>query len=111
MFWCRSQEYNRETKWCSCDVLEGMIFTSFQYNLEGVIESSLKLKFNIPSMGKLTSPVKRKTRSLFFSDDSCRRQRQKHSFNSEDTILDAFNIAEGLAVKIDLILSKISKTR
>ena len=38
-----------------------MIFTSFQYNLEEVIESSLKLKFNIPSMEKLTSAVKRKT--------------------------------------------------
>ena len=68
----RSQEYNRETKWCSCDVLKGMIFTSFQYNLEGVIESSVKLKFNIPSMEKLTSPVKRKTRSLFFWNDSSR---------------------------------------
>ena len=91
-----------------------MIFTSFQYNLEEVIESSLKFKFNIPSMEKLTSIVKRQTRSLFSSDDSSRSpedKRQKDSSNSEDTVLDAFNIVEGLAVKVDLILSKLSKTR
>ena len=91
-----------------------MIFTSFQYNLEEVIESSLKFKCNIPSMGKLTSTVKRKTRSLCSSDDSSRSRedkRQKDSSNSEGTILDAFNMAEGPAVKVDLILSKLSKTR
>ena len=46
-----------------------MIFTSFQYNVEEVIESSLKFKFSIPSMEKLTSTVKTKTIYLFFSDD------------------------------------------
>ena len=91
-----------------------MIFTSFQYNLEENIESSLKFKFNIPSTEKLTSTVKRNTRSLCSSDDSSRSpedKRQKHSSNSEDTILDAFNLAESLALKVDLILSKLSKTR
>ena len=91
-----------------------MIFTSFQYNLEEIIKLSLKFKFNIPSMEKLTSTVKRNTRSLFSWDDSARSpedKRQKDSSNSEDTILDAFNMAESLAVKVDLILSKLSKTR
>ena len=54
-----------------------MILTSFQYNLEEVIQSSLKLKFNIPSMEKLTSAVKRKTRSLFFPGDSSRSPEDK----------------------------------
>ena len=54
-----------------------MILTSFQYNLEEVIQSSLKLKFNIPSMEKLTSAVKRKTRSIFFSGDSSRSPEDK----------------------------------
>ena len=91
-----------------------MIFISFQYNLEEVIESSLRFKFNISSIEKLTSAVKRKTRSLLSSDDSSRSledKRQKDSCNSEDTILEAFNVAEGLAVKVDLILSTLSKTR
>ena len=95
-------------------MLKGETFISFQYNLEEVIESRLQLKFNISSMEKLTSTVKRKTRSLFSSDDSSRSpedKRQEDSSNSEDTILDAFNMAEGLAVKVDFTLSKLSKTR
>ena len=65
-------------------------------------------------MEKLTSTVKRNARSLCSSDDSSRSpedKRQKDSSNSKDTILDAFNMAESLAVKVDLILSKLSKTR
>ena len=54
-----------------------MIFTSFQYNVEEVIESGFKFKFNIPSMEKLTSTVKRKTRYLFSSDDSSRSPEDK----------------------------------
>ena len=49
-----------------------MTFTSLQYNLEEVIVSSLKFKLNIPSLEKLTSAVKRRTRSSFLTDDSSR---------------------------------------
>ena len=69
-------------------------------------------KFNIPSMEKLYSTVKRKTRSSTSSNDSSRSpedKRQKDSSNSEETILETFNMAEDLAEKVDLILSKLSK--
>ena len=39
-----------------------MIILCFQYNLEEVIESSLKFKFNVSAIDKLTSTVKRKAR-------------------------------------------------
>ena len=78
-----------------------MIITSFQYNLVEVIESSLKFKFNVPSMEKLTSTVKKKkkkkTRYLTSLNDSFgspKHKRHKDSSNSEDAILGAFNIAE-----------------
>ena len=76
-----------------------MIISSFQFNFEEVIESSLDFKFNILSMGKLTSTVKRKTRYSASLDSSY----------SEDAILEAFNMAEGLATEVDLFLSKLSK--
>ena len=34
-----------------------MIMTSFQYNFEQVIEPSLKFKFNVSAIDKLTSTV------------------------------------------------------
>ena len=39
-----------------------MIMSSFQYNLEDVIESSLKFKFNVLAIDKLTSSPKTKGR-------------------------------------------------
>jgi len=91
-----------------------MIISSFQFNFEEVIESSLdfKFKFNVPSMEKLTSTVKRKTRYSASLDDSSRStedKRQKHSFYSEDAVLEAFVMAEGLATEVDLFLLKLSE--
>ena len=39
-----------------------MIMSSLQYNIEEVIDSSLKFKFNVSVIDKLTSTVKRKAR-------------------------------------------------
>ena len=63
-------------------------------------------------MEKLTSAVKRKTRYSASVDDSSRSpedKRHKYSSYSEDAILEALNMAEGLAAEVDLFLSKLSK--
>lgn len=91
-----------------------MIISSFQFNFEEVIESSLdfKFKFNAPSMEKLTSTVKRKARYSASLDDSSRStedKRQKDSSYSEDAVFEAFVMAEGLAMDIDLFLFKLSE--
>ena len=93
-----------------------MIISSFQFNFEEVIESSLdfkfKFKFNVPSMEKLTSTVKRKTRYSASLDDSSRStedKKKKDSFYSEDAVLEAFFMAEGLATEVDLFLLKLSE--
>ena len=39
-----------------------MIMTSFQYNFDEVIESSLKFKFNLSPIDRLSSTVRRKAR-------------------------------------------------
>ena len=90
-----------------------MIISSFQFNFEEVIESSLDFKFNVLSMEKLTSTFKRKTRYSASLDDSSRStedKRQKDNSYSEDAILEAFNMAEGLATEVDFFLSALSKT-
>lgn len=93
-----------------------MIISSFQFNFEEIIESSLdfkfKFKFNVPSMEKLTSTVKRKARYSASLDDSSRStedKRQKDSSYSEDAVFEAFVMAEGLAMDIDLFLFKLSE--
>lgn len=89
-----------------------MIISSFQFNFEEVIESRLGFKFNVLSMEKLTSTFKRKTRYSASLDDSSRStndKRQRDSSYSEDAILEAFNMAEGLATEVDFFLSKLSK--
>lgn len=65
-------------------------------------------------MEKLTCTVKRKARSLFCWDDcsfSPQDKRQKDSSDAEDSTLEAFTIAKGFSVKVDLILSKLFNTR
>ena len=90
-----------------------MVISTFQFNFDEVIESSLDFKFNVLSMEKLTSTFKRKTRYSASLDDSSRLtedKRQKDTSHSEDAILEAFNIAEGLATEVDFFLSTLSKT-
>ena len=63
-------------------------------------------------MEKLTSTFKRKTRYSASLDDSSRStedKRQKDSSYSEDATLEAFNMAEGLAMEVDFFLSTLSK--
>ena len=89
-----------------------MIISSFQFNFEEVIESRIDFKFNVLSMEKLTSTFKRKTRYSASLDDSSRStndKRQRDSSYSEDAILEAFNMAEGLATEVDFFLSTLSK--
>ena len=56
-------------------------------------------------MEKLPSTVKRKTRYSASLDDSSRlpeHKRQKDSSYSENAMLEAFNVPEGLAAEVDL---------
>ena len=61
---------------------------------------------NILSMDKLNSTVERYLRSPTLSDVLVRfTEERKESSSSDDTILEALGMAEGLAEKADLILT------
>ena len=62
-------------------------------------------------MEKLTSTVERYLRSPTLPDVFMRlteAKDRKESFSSNDTILEALGMAEGLAEKVDVILAKLS---
>ena len=67
---------------------------------------------NILSMEKLNSTVERFLRSPTLPDVFVRLTEakvRKESSSSDDTVLEALGMAEGLAEKVDLILAKLSK--
>ena len=86
-----------------------MIISSFQCNLEEVIESSLKFKFHVLAIGKLTSTVKRNARystsSIFPTTPKTKGRRTVLTQNTLSLKLSTWLIA-----KVDLILSKPSKS-
>ena len=57
----------------------------------------------------IRSTIKRKSRGSSSGDSACSPDEKKQKESSGDIILEAFNMAEGLAEKVDLILSKLSK--
>lgn len=62
-------------------------------------------------MDKFESTIKRKSRCSSSGDSVCspNEKKQKEGSCSEEDKPEAFNMAEGLAEKVDLILSKLSK--
>ena len=67
---------------------------------------------NILSMDKLNSTVERYLRSPTLPDFFARltdEKEGKECSSSDDTIIEALGMAEGLAEKVDLILAKLSK--
>ena len=57
----------------------------------------------------IRSTIKRKLRGSSSGDSACSPDEKKQKESSGDIILEAFNMVEGLAEKVDLILSKLSK--
>ena len=57
----------------------------------------------------IRSTIKRKSQGSSSGDSACSPDEKKQKESSGDIILEAFNMAEGLAEKVDLILSKLSK--
>ena len=67
---------------------------------------------NILFMDKLNSTVESNLRSPKLPDVFVRlteAKERRESSSSDDTILEALGVAEGLAEKVDLILAKLSK--
>ena len=86
-----------------------MIMSSFQHNFAEVVESSLdfKFKFKLPSGYEKNDLycLKKSKILIFFGRFFPLAWSQK----TEDDILKAFNMAEGLVAEIDFLLSKLSK--
>ena len=81
-----------------------MIISSFQYILEEVIESSLKFKFNVLAIDKLTSTIKRYLTSSIFPTTS--KTKGRRTVLTQNML--SLKLSTWLRAKVDLILSKPS---
>ena len=91
--------------------------TSFQCNLEEVVESSLKFKFNVPSIDKGTSTAKRNARystSSVIFPTSPKTKGRRTVVNQVDLILSELSKSyklDNIEVRLNNLITAISSNK